>query len=518
MRKIKFIAMAWAGGLCLSACTGNFDDINTNPDALTTVTPALLATNAIMDIVTPNSSKSFMYDQMVSKTIAWSERLEDNQYNNFGRDNFESYTTLRNYIEMADLAEETYQDEGIVNAYKGLAYFMKAYKLFNMTISMGDIPYENILRGSEGTEYLTVPYNTQKEVFQFLLQDLDSAHEFFQKADGATFSGDPVFAGDSKKWHRVSNAFELRVLSMLSKKEADADLNVKAKYTVVAGRMLMESNDDNLQLVFSSKEGQLYPFNETLQSYKQYAMISITIIDVLKAYEDYRLFYYARPSDKSAEEGIPEDSWDAYVGTDPSDVFEEIIERANTGDFCILNDRYTSSDNPAGEPFITIGYAAQCFNMAEAALRGWIAADASDYYKAGIEASMRFVVDNTPDEEQYHHNRRITDEVINATINNPKIQLTGDFESDLYKIMEQKYLAAFMQIPYLSYYDYRRTGYPVFPVNPESNHNVYAPDKMPMRWMYPENEAAYNKENYEEAVERQYNGSDDINQLMWILK
>ena len=131
---------------------------------------------------------------------------------------------------------------------------------------------------------------------------------------------------------------------------------------------------------------------------------------------------------------------------------------------------------------------------------------------------MRFAADNTPDNANYHHNRQITDEVIAATLDNPKIQLTKDFDHDLYKIMEQKYLAGFMQIPYLTYYDYRRTGCPEFPINPESNRNVFAPDKIPMRWMYPQDEYDYNKANIEEAVQRQFGGSDDINQLMWIVK
>ena len=519
MRLYKFTAGLLAGGILLSSCTANFDDINTNPDGMTQVTPALLATSAIMGIVRPNSNKSFIQHMLTTKHMAWYELLEEStQYNNFGRDGFGIYPTLRNYTAMEELAVETYQDQKIVSAYKGLALFLKAYRLFNLTISVGDIPYENILMGADGPEYLTGPYNTQKDVFRFLIRDLDQAHQYFVEAGGATFEGDPVLDGNSAHWDRVCNTFELRVLSMLSMKEDDPDLNVKAKYAEVAGRDLLQSNDDNLQLEFSSKEGQIYPFNETLQSYKQYAMVSTTVVDVLKEYGDYRLFYYARPSDKRVEEGMPADSWDAYVGTDPSDPFEDIMDKANSRDFSILNDRYTDASNPAGEPFITIGYAELCFNLAEAALRGWIQAEPSAYYKAGIEASMRFAADHTPDDANYHHNRQITDEVIASTLDNPAIQLTGDFDHDLYLIMEQKYLAGFMQIPYLTYYDYRRTGCPEFPINPESNRNVFAPDKMPMRWMYPQDEYDYNKANIEEAVQRQFGGSDDINQLMWIVK
>jgi hypothetical protein len=41
---------------------------------------------------------------------------------------------------------------------------------------------------------------------------------------------------------------------------------------------------------------------------------------------------------------------------------------------------------------------------------------------------------------------------------------------------------------------------------------------MPKRWMYPSKELFYNKDKVEEAINRQFAGSDDVNELMWILK
>ena len=83
--------------------------------------------------------------------------------------------------------------------------------------------------------------------------------------------------------------------------------------------------------------------------------------------------------------------------------------------------------------------------------------------------------------------------------------------------MKQKYLAGFMQLPYQTYYDYRRTGYPKFPINEKTSLNFNAPNKIPVRWRYPDTENQYNKENVEEAIKRQYNGVDEVNKLMWIL-
>ena len=75
-----------------------------------------------------------------------------------------------------------------------------------------------------------------------------------------------------------------------------------------------------------------------------------------------------------------------------------------------------------------------------------------------------------------------------------------------------------MQTPYLSYYDYRRTGFPDFPINPETNMNFKEPDKIPVRWLYPEVEYSYNKENVQNALDSQYGGLDEVNEVMWMLK
>ena len=74
-----------------------------------------------------------------------------------------------------------------------------------------------------------------------------------------------------------------------------------------------------------------------------------------------------------------------------------------------------------------------------------------------------------------------------------------------------------MHNTYTCYYDFRRTGYPKLPVNPSTNMNT-VPDKMPMRWRYEQREYDFNRENLEEAIQHQYNGNDDWNELMWILK
>jgi len=41
---------------------------------------------------------------------------------------------------------------------------------------------------------------------------------------------------------------------------------------------------------------------------------------------------------------------------------------------------------------------------------------------------------------------------------------------------------------------------------------------MPARWMYPQAEYDYNGDNVQQAVQSQFGGNDDENQIMWLLK
>lgn len=501
----KYIALLLIATV-LTSCD-KFDDINTDPDATTKVTSSLLANGLLLDIMQTGGNKNFVYDNMLSKQLAWGEGVESYQYNIFDRSSFSGFKMLTNCQKMLDAAND--DDK---NAYDGLAHFLKAYKLFYISLEMGDIPYEEALQGETG---LVKPkYNTQKEVMQFVLSDLDKAYELFSKAKD--FTGDEMLGGSVEKWKKITTAFQLKVLMLLSKKESDTDLRVKERFSsIVSSRPLMDSNADNLQLTYADKANTVYPFHKTQTKHSGYSMLSTTIINAFQKTKDPRLFYYANPAKCKLNEGLTADDWNAYIGVDPSMPFDQIKKLFSSEAFCGLNLRYT--DLPSGEPLMRISYMEQNFILAEAVVRGWISGDASDFYKKGIKGSLDFISEYTPEEEIYHHGHPLTEAVKQNFLETPEIQLGSDKEENIEKILTQRYLASFLQHPYDAYYDYRRTGYPKLPINPETNQNPIH-DKIPVRWMYPKSEYDYNNENVEEAVQRQFGGVDDVNKEMWILQ
>lgn len=507
---MKTFAYILAIGLFLisTSCTGNFDDLNTDPNSATTVTPALLATPLLLKITeTGGTASGFISDNCLAKQMVWLESLHDYNYNLLGRASIGDYKLLVNTLKMVELAEE--KDKV---AYEALALFIRSYQIFYFSMKLGDVPYSEALKGEEG---LVKPkYDTQESVMVNLVNDLEQSASLFSTA--SNFEGDPILKGDVGKWKKVVDAFRLKILMYLSKKENHSELRVKERFAqIVSSGNLMDSNDDNFQLVFSNKAGQIYPFNRTVSKHYMYSTISSVVIDTLKAYDDYRLFYFAKPAATLIATGLMPNDPNAYIGLDPAEDFSTLQSQNADGACCTLNARYT--DLITGEPYVRIGYAEQCFILAEAVLRGWITGNAADYYNKGIRAAMKFIADNTPDEETYHSGRPITDDYINQYIQKDIIKLNGNFENQLKQIITQKYLAYYMQYPLDAYYEYRRTGYPILPINSATNRNTDK-NKIPVRWMYPIWEYDYNKEAVEEAVQRQYDGSDDYNKLMWILK
>lgn len=505
MKKIILIILLISTSWSFNACK-KFDDFNTDPNQTTKVTASMLATNLILETFKyPYVGNAFLYKDMMAKYISYMEGANNYQYNKLDRTSFSTLVKLTNVKKMEEAAAGSVTE----GSYKALGHFVRAYTFFNLSMALGDIPYSQALQGENGI-YNPV-YDTQKEVMAGVLNELDSAAKYF--ATGRNFDGDPVFKGKVAKWQAATNSLSLKVLSHLWKKTGDADLRVISRFQAIAGNgPLLQSNSDNLQLVYSTLEVENYPFYNS--NFRKYPIMSTMIIDKMKELNDYRMFYYAEPALAQINGGETPMSWDAYVGVNPSDVYSTIAARYVANEISGINPRYYAL--PQGEPTFYVSYAEQCFIMAEAVLRGWIGGDAADLYNKGVVAAMQFTAMNTPDDPKYHHNMKITTTIINSYVAQPNVALSGSTDDQLKKIWQQRYLMGFMQDGWNAYYEYRRVGYPEYPINPATNLNAIV-TQLPLRWMYPADELTYNRNNVIEALARQYGGSDDTNQKMWIL-
>lgn len=506
MKKLLIIILSAVFMMGWQSCS-DFDELNTDPNQTTSVTAELLATNLILSTVQyPGVGKDFLYKDMLAKYISYMEGTTDYQYNLFDRTSFGSLINLTNVEKMNEMAKGSIYED----SYKALGKFIRAYVFYNLTMSVGDIPYSEAIQGEN--EVYNPKYDTQKEVVLGIISELKEASSLF--AAGRDFPGDPIYDGDVVKWQKASNGLLLKVLTHLWKKTGDADLHVAQTFNdLVTSGALMESNDDNFQLVYSEIEVEHYPFYNS--SFRKYPIMSSTIVSRMREYNDYRLFYFAEPSDYQLLAGKQPADTSAYIGVNPSDDFNTISAKYAVGKISPINKRYYTL--PGCEPTYLLSYAEQCFIISEGILRGWTTGDAADYYNKGVRAAMEFVASHTPDDVLYHHGRKITSTVIDNYLAGPKVAFTGTTDEKLHKIFQQRYFLGFMQDGWNSYFEFRRVGYPVLPVNELTNLNSVK-SQMPLRWMYPTKELSNNREKVEEAINRQFGGNDDVNEVMWILQ
>jgi len=494
----------------LSGCS-DFEEVNTNPDSTTKVTSAMIATNLLYDIITTDNGggKNMMRDEFLGKYISWTEPQDiDLAFNFVGNASYGTLANIRNVPKMIENAPT----EGTKTSYTALGHFIRVYKFFNVTMRVGDIPYSEAIKGEE--EIYFPKYDTQKEVFLGMLNELDEADKLF--ASGESFEGDIIYGGNVSKWRKAVNVLQLKLLINLYTKEGDSDLRLRERFQNVLSRPLFESNSDNLQIVYSSKAGQKYPYSMgNNNQFSNNDRLTTIIVDILKQYKDYRLFYYGRPTSKSIEDGLEADNWDSYNGVNPTLTEEEIIAEDTKGIISQINDRYEDLEDC--EPHFFLSYSEMNLILAEAVARGFISGSAKDYYDKGVRASMEFVASYTPNDAKYHHNRIINDEYITGYLSSREARYPDNLNEQIDRIITQKYIAHFLQVPYNGFFEYRRTGIPYIPINPASNRNIPS-DKMPLRWMYPTDEKSYNSDNLNEAIQRQYNGTDSYIGVMWILQ
>ena len=185
----------------------------------------------------------------------------------------------------------------------------------------------------------------------------------------------------------------------------------------------------------------------------------------------------------------------------------------SAGNYSILNYRYLVEE--ASEPRRLLTYAEQQLILAEAAILGWISSgDAKGYYESGVKSALNNMMDAVPG---YENGMPVNEAYIDSYVTG-NAAFAESAEEQLEQIWMQRYILNFMQDPKSSYFEYRRTRFPEFPINSATSMNENNKEAIPLRWLYPSSEANYNHENLIEALERQYDGYDEINKLMWLLK
>ena len=237
--------------IALSSCEKTFDQLEKDSNRAVQVPASLVLQSIELNVMNDNGrpfSGEMRYNQFYCSNYNY---YANNEYNLGQMPN--QYTTLKNVVKMEEEAKKLGLAD--VNGYSALGKFFRAYFFDQMSKRVGDLPMTEALKGIQNT---APKYDSQKVIYTQILKWLDDANSDMTAlaAKGETISGDFYFNGDLKKWQKVVNAYRLRVLITLSKKDADAELGVKAKFAEMLGNPtkypMLGSNAESLQFVWNN--------------------------------------------------------------------------------------------------------------------------------------------------------------------------------------------------------------------------------------------------------------------------
>ena len=338
-----------------------------------------------------------------------------------------------------------------------LAQILKISAWHKATDMFGPIPYKEAGKG-----LITVPYDSQEEVYKSMFKELSDAIEVLTKyADNGNSkllpNADAIYAGDVHKWVVYANSLMLR----LAMRVYYADAALSKQYALQAVNHpygVMKTKDDEAKM----ERGASLEFKNNLDvlinQYNECRMGS-SMLAYLGGYQDPRLPKYFNTS--TVSQAVTVGTYGKYSGVP-------------TGHDVSSNDAFKDSSRPAitsTTPTYWMRASEVYFLLAEAALHGFaVGGTAESLYEKGIEMSFEEngiasseVADYMssglkPSAYSFH----LTNPGVNVdvpAVTQATTEWTGTDEEKLEKIMIQKWIALYPN-GQEAWTEYRRTGYP----------------------------------------------------------
>jgi hypothetical protein len=474
--KIKYIAILLSGALILSvtSCKKDLVKINQNPNASQNAQPDYLltaATKVTADTywgVANTMESSLLFVQYWAKI----QYTDPDRYI-YSNSAFQELWTVGYSKSIVNLNQVIKLGDAQGNSnYKGVALVLRSWVFTLLTDAYGDIPYK---QAANIDQYLTPAYNTQKDVYYALLDDLKTAQAALDPA-GKAIAGDVIYGNNITLWKKFANSLRLRIALRIADRDATKAKQVLADIQSEGGTYI-SSNAEIAQLVYLDSPNQ-NPVSNLFDTRDDYR-ISKTVVDKLFSLNDPRLPVYA----SKTKDATPQ----TYVG---------IPNGLLVGDASGLG--FTKTSKPGvyflapHAPAVIISYAEVLFDRAEAAARGFTTEDAAGLYKQAITASLY----------QYGIQGSAADSYTAL----PAVQYdAANFKKS---IGEQKWIALFGQ-GLEAFAEWRRLDYPQLQPAVAGTLN----GKIPVRFIYPGTEQSLNGASYKAAVADQ--GADVLTTKLW---
>jgi hypothetical protein len=448
-------------GLLLGACN-KFGDINENPNLPIEASNTQLIANAELYLPNLMESPQAQYNaQFLSETQYPNLSL----YNQVSASFYGIYQGPLMNLDSVLKSEKMDVTEGPVNNQLAVARILKAYYFWHVTDRWGDVPFTEALKGRAD---FTPKYDTQQLIYDSLFKMLDVANNLFV---AGKIKNDILYGGEPAPWKKLGNT--IRLLMALRLADVDA-VKGKDEFNKALAAGVMTSNGDNLVFKhLANAQNESYWWDQVNDQKRKWWALSKTLVDIMKPANDPRLPVYG---DKN--------SGGEYVGL----TFGQ-TDNLSTTAYSLMGTQIWKQDAPN----YLVTYAQALFAQAEAAKLGWIAggdAKAEELYNLAITQSVQqWTGSTTGASDLFNH----------ATVK-------YNAATALQQIATQRWVHLFMH-GYEAWAEWRRTGVPAL-TEPQGT-------AVPRRQGYPVDEQFTNKSNYQDAVQRQFSGADDLKGKLW---
>lgn len=515
--KINFLKRFTPVGILLlvagTACTRNFDELNTNPNE---ATEEMMATdnlktgtffyqmqrnvvlfkdgiNFSSDYQVAQGLTSDLYSGFIAPTGTW-----------FGGVNNSSYYFIQNWIERTFSSGflsimPPWRQINIIAAEQNLpevaalATIVKVQGMHRVADAYGPIPYLNWAGALKNN------YDPLQNVYTRFFEELDGAIEvltkYVQGNPTATIlrDYDHFYGGNVTKWVKFANTLRLR-LAMRVVYANPTLAKTEAEKSIANPIGVIATTDDRAVLQRSSTLAYMHPLYEIAYTFNAgEARMSASMDAYMNGFNDpRRAAYFTKASDGNyhgVRQGIVTTNWTPYSGPNISNL----------------------NVNSGSTPIVWMTAAESYFLRAEGALRNWnMGGTAEQLYKQGIAISFSengvsadatvYANSNVApiaftDNSGQSGNNASAPSTVTLTYN-----AADNFETNLERIITQKWLAIYPDGPE-GWAEFRRTGYPkLFPVvNNNSNGTINTATQI-RRIPYPQSEYTNNKEGVQSGI------------------
>ncbi|HEX6846025.1 MAG TPA: SusD/RagB family nutrient-binding outer membrane lipoprotein, partial [Chitinophagaceae bacterium] len=485
--------------LLFTGCDKDFEKINTNPYAVTSIDPALLFAGAQRTHIGTWNAEHIIVQQFVvpyntgaTQGFSFNIDIDGNSNPKWGEYN----SSIKNMIQALNILNVDGARKNLINMIR----IWKAQVFMGMVDAYADVPYSEA--GKAVSDALFYPkYDDDAAIYNDLYKELKEAIAGLSTT-GDYVSADLFYGANAHattkttnandqvtKWKKLGNSLLLRLGMRYSKLDAN-----KAK-TIVAEALaggVMTSNADNALVKY---DGSIYldGDNNVLRNFSQFNYAAEPFVNQLKSTSDPRAQFmiaqFADPGNITADPNPDVTLANQYgvpIGIE-NGVLENPPHRGKRGGGLAYSQFNINKLASPAAPNFWVTYAQTSLLLAEAAKQGWIAggdAQAKTYYENAITADMQAYA-------LYPGTTPISAAAITAYINDPSVLYNA---ADALKLINTQYWIVNIRNGTEAFANFRRSGFPALTPNPVSG-DLSGPG-FARRLSYPNVEASANTANY----------------------